>query len=143
MGLHAYIEETGTEAWYGSYSAFNRWRDTVAKSAGYAFTETKDSFGLTRDTVLIDWGHITEANLYGDWETLPSDPLLVLIAHSDCEGEIQPEHTGPLADRLESVLPDLPSELDRGHIGDWGATTRKFIGALREASKTGQKVEFA
>src|SRR5699024_4550241 len=127
MGLHAYTEETRTEAWYGAYSAFGRWQDTLAAAA----------------EVQIDWGHITNDNLVGKWEATPSDPLVVLIAHSDCDGEIHPDQAGPLADRLEDLLPQLPSRPDSGHIGDWAATTQKFIAALRESAESGQKVMFA
>lgn len=143
MGLYAWTEETETEAWCGAYSAFNRWRQTIAEAAGYAKWDVRGDDGVHFKATMIDWDHITEANLYGEWSELPSDPLLVLIAHSDCDGEIHPEHAGPLAERLEDLLPKLPTEPDGGHIRDWRATTQKFIDALKEAAESGQKVMFA
>lgn len=143
MGLYAYTEETNTEAWYGAYSAFGRWRDTIAAAAGHGVAKVEGAFGIVRDEIQLDWDHITNDNLVGKWEATPSDPLVVLIAHSDCDGEIHPEQAGPLADRLEELLPQLPSEPDGGHIGHWAVKTQTFIAALREAAESGQKVLFS
>lgn len=79
MGL-----DTTHDCWHGAYSAFSRWRDKLAEVAGYEIAKAETDMGL-RETVLIDWGHVTQANLDGDWDSTPADPLLILIAHSDCE----------------------------------------------------------
>lgn len=133
--------------WTGAYSAFSRWREQLARSAGYDVAkvtwENDDLFMNGRDCVLIDWGHITMANVMGDWDKTPTDPLLVLITHSDCEGVIHPAQADPLADRLTELLPLLPGEADLGHIGDWRMKTQAFIDGLRAAVEAGEDVEFS
>jgi hypothetical protein len=61
MGL-----DTSHDAWHGAYSAFTRWRNTVAAAAGYAVWDVMYEDGYQSPTVMIDWGHITERNLQGD-----------------------------------------------------------------------------
>jgi hypothetical protein len=105
--------------------------------------ENDDLLMNGRDCVLIDWGHITMANVMGEWDKTPTDPLLVLITHSDCEGVIHPAQAGPLADRLTELLPLLPDEADLGHIGAWRPKTQAFIDGLRAAVEAGEDVEFS
>jgi hypothetical protein len=141
MGL-----DTTHDCWHGAYSSFSRFRDEVAKAAGYEIWKVEQSEGFTRDTIIIDWGHITEENLFGKWDETPADPLIVLIAHSDCEGSIYPAQAAPLADRLEELLPKI-AELGEGtgHIagrGGWAEVTKKFINGLRVAAASGEPVEF-
>ena len=142
MGL-----DVSHDCWHGAYSAFSRWREQLARVAGYEIAKVtwkdSDSFMNGRDTVLIDWGHITEAQLMGDWDETPADPLLVLIAHSDCEGRIRLAQAGPLADRLTELLPLLPDGDAPGHIGNWRTKTQAFIDGLRAAVEAGEDVEFA
>ena len=135
MGL-----DTTHEAWHGAYSAFSRWRDKVARAGGYAVWTVKSAH-LEIDTVMIDWGHITDENMYGAWEETPSDPLIVLIAHSDCEGVIHPAQAGPLADRLEELLPNLDGD-GGGHVGSYREKTQAFIDGLRSAVAAGEDVDF-
>jgi hypothetical protein len=142
MGL-----DTSHDCWHGAYSAFSRWRHEVAKAAGYQVLPVKYDDGVVRDTIMIDWGHLPERALYGEWPETPADPLLVLIAHSDCEGEIRPEQAGPLADRLEELMPQMERQDGEagGHIaarGGYSGATRKFIDGLRAASAAGEPVDF-
>ncbi len=137
MGL-----DTTHDAWHGAYSAFSRWRDTLAKAAGYWVAPIKFDDGITRDTIIIDWGHVTPANNMGEWDETPADPLVVLITHSDCEGAIHPEQAGPLADRLEELLPALEGKDGGGHIGNYVDKTQTFIDGLRAAVEAGEPVEF-
>jgi hypothetical protein len=139
MGL-----DTSHGAWHGAYSAFGRWRNTVAKAAEYPFDTDPNGYG--REYPRLNWDAITEANLQGRWDSTPEDPLIVLIAHSDCDGAIYPEQAGPLADRLEELLPKI-SESDEswGHIsrdGGMVAVTRRFILGLRTAATAGEPLEF-
>ena len=137
MGL-----DTSHDCWHGAYSAFGLWRKTIAKAAGYAVWGVKTEYGFDA-TVMIDWGHITPANLMGEWNNTPSDPLIVLIAHSDCEGVIHPTQAILLADRLSDLLPLLPSGEVPGHIGDYKTKTQKFIDGLRLAVEKGEDVRFS
>jgi hypothetical protein len=91
---------------------------------------------------MLDWGHITEENLMGEWDEAPSDPLIVLLAHQDCEGRIASEHCAPLADALEQLIPQLPDGDGLGHIGNWRDKTETFITGLRAAASAGEDVGF-
>ena len=139
MGL-----DTTHGAWHGAYSAFNRWRDTMAQVAGLPLTGEPGM--RSTEHPYINWDAITEDNIYGKWETTPEEPLIVLIAHSDCDGAIYPQQATPLADRLEELLPKIQeSESGWGHIerdGGLAAVTRRFIGGLRAAAAGGEPVEF-
>ena len=132
MGL-----DTTHNCWHGAYSAFGRWRNKLAEVAGYAFYKTESGSVIP----LVDWGHLQD-NLYGEWDKTPEDPLLVLIAHSDCEGKIYQKEAQALADRLQSLLPLLPDEIGGGHIGNWRETTQTFIDGLRDAVARNEIVEF-
>lgn len=130
------------DCWYGAYSAFSRWRQKVSQAAGYAVWKVTFDDGISQPTVMLDWGHITDANLMGEWDKPQSDPLVYLIAHSDCEGIIKPEQAGPLAVRLREIVPLLPDEDVGGHVGNWRSKTMQFIAGLEEAVAKGENVEF-
>jgi len=140
--------------WSGAYGAFSRWRHMLAEAAGYEVAEVvtevisspgRMDYKSTRPTVLIDWGHIKPENYEGVWAKAdePADPLILLIAHSDCDGHLTPRHARLLADRLEELLPLLPDEIMPGHIGDLHAKTRIFIDGCRAAHKANQRLRFA
>jgi len=138
MGL-----DTSHDAWHGAYSAFTRWRNRIARAGGYMLSEIKAFNGIPgHEYPLLDYGHLTEAQCLGKWERTPEDPLLVLLWHSDCEGEIYPEQAGPLADRLESLLPALGAEEGGGHVGSYADKTRTFIAGLRAAAAAGEPIVF-
>lgn len=137
MGL-----DTTHEAWHGAYSAFTRWRNQVAMAAGYDVAEVKYEDHYMSNLVLIDWGHISPEQIQGEWETTPADPLMVLIAHSDCDGVIHPAQAGPLADRLEELLPLLPEGDAPGHVRNWRDKTRAFIDGLRLAVANDEDLGF-
>lgn len=146
MGL-----DTTHDCWHGAYSAFTRWREHLAKVAGYEvhMVEFEDGqFPSRMRLAMLDWGLIGPKYLNGDWDQIPvridgtPDPLLILITHYDCEGHILTQHCGPLADRLEELLPKLEGEDGGGHIGSYTEKTQQFIKGLRLASKRGEKVTF-
>lgn len=141
MGL-----DTTHDAWHGAYSAFSRFRDKLAEAAGYT-GHTNEHGQVMWD---IDWGCIERTighDLLGRWPKMPvrpdgtEDPLLVLLAHSDCEGEIQPEFCAPLADRLEELLPLLEGD-GGGHVGAYRDKTEQFIRGLRDAAEEGEPLGF-
>lgn len=140
MGL-----DTSHDCWHGAYSAFNRWRDKLAEVAGFEFGRSAQD---ERPLALIDWGHITMNNIAGEWGSMPCrpdgtpEPLILLLAHSDCDGVLLSRFCAPLADRLAELLPLLPEEADGGHIGAWAAKTQQFIDGLREAATAGEDVDF-
>ena len=131
MGL-----DTSHNCWHGSYTMFSDWRLTVAEAAGYD-TEAKDrGIGRVFETAKMDWEKVPHCALEGNWDLVtPNDPLLVLMAHSDCDGKIFPKQATPLADRLEELLPNI--------LDDWQSDrTRQFIAGLRDAAATGEPVQF-
>ena len=128
MGL-----DTSYDCWHGAYSAFHRWRTRIAEVSGYA---SKWPDGLE-----IDDAEDGAAVADGTWKKLPNDPILVLLCHSDCDGQIAPEHAGPLADRLEGLLPNLHGD-GGGYLGDYKAATERFIKGLRQAAADGEPIDF-
>lgn len=137
MGL-----STSHGCWLGSYVAFSHWREQLAEAAGYWVAPLTFGDGVSRETIILDWGHVTQANLMGEWQPPPPDPLMVLLAHHDCDGRIYARDCNPLADRLEALLPDLPDEDAGGHIGFWREKTQTFIDGLRLAASRGEDVDF-
>lgn len=136
MGL-----DTSHGAWHGAYGSFARWRNAVARAAGIPVEVDRGNSFLYPDGVeryVLDWSLFVEANYYGQWETPPDDPILILLVHSDCEGEIRPGHAGPLADRLEELLPQIVNDPHRDHQ----AHARQFIAGLRAAAAAGEPVDF-
>lgn len=128
MGL-----DTSHGAWHGPYSSFNAWRNQVARLAGY-LVEPRTVSGHTCRVAQLDWSTITEDNLLGIWAETPPDPLMVLIAHSDCDGAIHPAQATPLADTLEAFLPRL-DEYNRD-------ITVRFIKGLRKAAANEETLLF-
>lgn len=144
MGL-----DTTHDCWHGAYSAFSRWRNKLAEVAGYCSTKVGEP--PIYDTTMLDWGCIQSIigdDLFGKWPRIPvrpdgtPDALMILLAHSDCEGEIQAEFCGPLADRLEELLPELEGEDGGGHIGSYVEKTKTFIAGLRLAASRNEPVRF-
>lgn len=161
MGL-----DTTHGCWHGPYSAFNRWRETLARAAGIPVRLMVGWYGYDdwherMLTTALEWAapraggplagdpngpvlhqELTEirAWLPISWDVLADDPLITLLDHSDCDGEIEAVDCAPLADRLEELLPDLPAHT--GPHDDWTDKTRMFIDGLREAAAAGEAVEF-
>lgn len=106
------------------------WREKIAEVAGLpplqmmeGFWEPsgyRDPMTLVKDGIAKSLLQHLFTSLPIRWESLKPDPLFVLLHHSDCEGEIAPQDCGPIADRLESLLPLLEDEGDGGgHIGSY------------------------
>lgn len=134
MGL-----DTSHDCWHGPYSQFMRWRqwlnlfitkergesDPVAKEISYK--------GATREAIIEAW----EQEIYAD----QSVPINVLMAHSDCDGEIPADVAGPLADDLQRIADKfLPP---RGSYDEMRPATERFIAGLRLAASLNEPVEFA
>lgn len=140
--------------WHGAYSAFMRWREKLAEVAGLpplqlmeGFYEPLDSRNLPTlyhgmETQSGDYLRQIDARLPISWDCLNPDVLHQLLYHSDCEGSLEAEVCGPLADRLSELLPLLPAAEDNGHIGNWRDKTQQFIDGLRDAAEAGESVEF-
>lgn len=141
MGL-----DVSHDCWHGAYSAFARWRNELARVAGYEMGEIEYDGGFKAEGPLVvlheRW---TAENFQGDWpDGPPEDPLLLLIVHSDCDGHLAPEHAEFLAMRLEQLMeqPNFPQGDVLGHIENWQKRTQQFVHGLRRASDAGETVEF-
>lgn len=129
-----------------------RWREKIAEVAGLPPLGLMEGFwekGNYRDPFAdFDRKFPALAKSYYDclpikWSVLREDPYLyALLHHSDCEGELPAEICGPLADRLEQLIPLLPSGDAGGHIGDFRDKTQTFVDGLRLAAKAGEPVGF-
>lgn len=141
MGL-----DTSHDCWHGAYSAFTRWRHHVAETAGYQILPVTYDDGMKIDTIMIEWHRYRpDKELQGVWDETPHDPLIVLFAHSDCDGEIYPAQAAPLADTLERLLPKMVDAPVSGHIGARGGyveVTKRFIAGLRKAAEANEPVDF-
>lgn len=105
----------------------------LAIAAGYGLKKVATGLGnYEMEVANIDFDLFTDDTLNGKWEKTPEDPLVVLFVHSDCEGTIDPDLAGPIADRLQSL--DIPH--------DQKETTDTFIKGLRQAASLGETVEF-
>lgn len=138
MGL-----DTSHDCWHGAYSAFSRWRNALATAAGYELERVVYNGVPYDQPKRINWEALTDANFQGEWERTPEDPLVVLFAHSDCDGAIHPREAKVLADRLEELLPKLEALGEGGgHIGNYRDKTQTFIDGLRLAVASDESVRF-
>lgn len=141
MGL-----DTTHNCWHGSYGSFTRWRDELATLAGYTVrdpTAEEREDGVYWKVIDLPWDRFAEKNYLGDWDSPPGDdPLIYLLAHSDCDGHIHPHEGRHLADRLEQLLAKMPSLTAHG-CDDWmQEKTRQFIDGLRAAVAANEDVLF-
>ena len=122
MGL-----DTTHDCWHGSYSSFNEWRREIEKASGFEDV----------DYQAYEW-----FNFQGMWESAtPSDGILILLVHSDCDGYIFPGDQERLADRLEELLPALDAS---GPQYSWSprGLAERFIAGLRDAIEKIEVVQF-
>ena len=128
MGL-----EVSHDAWRGAYSAFNRFRETLAKAAGIKWPTFPVDMNMTFPCDVKEY----EKKHPGLYE---------FFCHSDCDGEIEPEMCGKVADELEELLPALEDGGGGGgHIsaqGGYFAVATKFIAGCREAHKANETLDF-
>ena len=108
------------------YSTFHWWRCAIADAVSIEL-EKMEGFCDPKD---------------GDpiiWSSLQPDVLQILLRHSDWEGSISSADCGPLAARLEEILPLLSD----GPEADARTPTRKFIRGLKMAASRHQDVTFS
>ncbi|MEX7474248.1 hypothetical protein AB4Z39_31630 [Mycobacterium adipatum] len=141
MGL-----DVSHDCWSGAYSGFNRWRDELARVAGYEFATVKERPSGAQ--IFVDWGHVEYDWMFGEWPFIPCridgtpDPLLLIVLHADTEGRLKHEHLVPIADRLTELLPLLEGD-GGGHVGGYREATQQFINGLRLADMRKEDVVFS
>jgi hypothetical protein len=131
--------DTTHGCWHGPYSQFMRWRQRINHfimedrgNAGDEAARKIGYMGATADAIRKAW----EDGHYND----QSVSINVLMAHSDCDGDIPADICGPLADALEDLLDrHMPQ---RGIYDEQRPATERFIRGLRRAAEAGEAVEF-
>ncbi len=108
MGLQIVIQnsdERRVELFRGAYSAWLRLRSFWAEAAEIIPT-TENShqtfLAALRSGDCGSWAH--------------QDPLVSLLLHSDCDGEILPAEAGAMAVRLYEIVPKLSRYPADGHL---------------------------
>lgn len=127
MGL-----DVSHDAWSGAYSAFHRWRKSLAKAAGGRFED---------DPTQPGWATV----FYDDtaFDTLEQEAgFLEIMGHSDCDGEISPEMCKHVADALGKLLPRISEVEAGGHMPNVRLKTLKFIEGCRVAHRVGESLKF-
>lgn len=136
-------------AWHGTYQAFMCWRSKLAEVAGLPPLELMDGF-FNDSTLYFGWPesswvdkkeHLEEL-LPIRWECLKPSPLLELLNHSDCDGNIPANRCGLIADALEDIIPLLPEDNNEGYIDNWSEKTAQFVAGLRAAASAGEPLRF-
>jgi hypothetical protein len=129
--------DTSHGCWNGPYTGFQRWRQELARAAGYKVNRQPN---VLRGEAYYElpWDEFEEKNYLGEWDSIPGDdPLMFLLVHSDCDGVVHPQHGVHLADRMEQLLPLLDDGVYRVR-----ENTERFIDGLRKAAAAGEDVEF-
>lgn len=134
--------------WSHGYSMFGVVRDALADTAWDG-----------RDRV--NWSGTDESWTSGDrWETepLPEDPLVALMCHADDYGVLPHPALGPIADRVEALLPLVTDATWNRHLSiddtdtagnpeearaEARQSARELLAALRTADVMGVALEFA
>ena len=129
-------------AFHGSYSAFNCFRQAIAKAA-------EGSYPPHDPTELDDNGyHLDNALWYCDkrytQETHPG--LYLFLNHSDCDGVFTPEECLQVAHDLQEFLPALKKMgLGVGHIAQqngYEQVLQQFIRGCQDAGENSECLEF-
>jgi len=117
--------DTTHDCWHGAYSAFSQWRKKLCEVAGYGDIREREGFGGA-----VPWPE--------------DDPLVLLLTHSDCDGELRWQDCGAIARRLAELLPALERVPDEeyGHIRSYTEKTKMFIAGLLDAAGKREDVLF-
>lgn len=124
------------DAFHGAYSAFNRFRQIVAKAAGGSYPDHDDPTLDPRRWYVPD-----------GWKNKDHPGFTEFMNHSDCDGEISPDMCLLVADELEALLPSIEKIDDggAGHIardGGYAEVARRFISGCRAAANNGEPLRF-
>lgn len=123
MGL-----DTTHDAWHGAYSAFNRFRQSIAKAVGVDFPPHDDG-GLDDECIYLPDGFR---------EQHPG--LLVLLMHSDCDGDMSPEDCRLIAAELRAL--SVEESLSGGHMPSVQEAVGRFAAGCEAAADAGERLEF-
>ena len=131
MGL-----DVSHDAFSGAYSAFNRFRQSVAQAMSGSFPPHIRSLQLDDDSWYWDKKVYSKGTHPG---------LFELMSHSDCDGSISPQMCIAVANELEALLPKLEEMATNGHLSKYdnmAGVARQFIKGCREAAEANENLEF-
>ena len=113
---------------YFPYHGFQIFRCKLAIEAGIPDLDAMDGYGH---------------GLFPDpkeqlitWDSIPYDPIHLLLDHSDCEGELSSEECQAVAPRLRVLIAPWPDN-DRYRIAGY-----KLAAAMDEAAAANESLEF-
>ncbi len=161
MGLDLSVGGKSCGRW--SYSGFGEFRKKVASQVGIDLFKMEGYHNVDKNILNEKgWDAYDKAIKEFDyanqipWENI-DDPIVPLLNHSDCDGTLEPEVCGPLADRLEEIIKDWPDTItfatDEAHrkfgypeimtIDNYDkVNAEKLIEGMRYAVEINQPVEF-
>lgn len=131
MGL-----DTTHDCWHGSYGGFSAFRKELGRAAGFDVANY-DWDSITNDQLLGHWGDHPPVIQNGIYDPPRHDPILYLLLHQDCEGEIEWRNLAGLKESLEKLR-------DSGHrFTDYtDKCLDQFIEGLGVAIHCGESVGF-
>ena len=136
MGL-----DVSHDCFHGAYSAFNRFRQSVARACGGSFPPHEPGALNTDGKPYETW------SWYYESEIVPAehrDGMRLLLAHSDCDGELAPQEAEMVAGFLDWVADRMTGEMG-GHLQKYGTMAdlaRGFARGCRQAAEAGETVTF-
>ena len=116
MGL-----DTSHDCFHGGYGTFHQWRQLICELAGYGNMHTYKGCGGTKP-----------------WPSKKKHPLVILLAHSDCDGVIKAKDCGHIVMALQKILPKLDKPEDRMYL----EFTKSWIDGLIDAAMRHEDVDF-
>ncbi len=140
MGL-----DVSHDAWRGSYGAFNRFRQALAKVIGGSFPPhdpewVKECEAEEGEPVNHEWW-------YWEPDDFPEEhhhAAKVFLCHSDCDGEISPEDCIKVAAWLRWAAEQLTDE-GSGHLtrmGGYAGAAIRFAEGAERAAEAGEPLQF-
>lgn len=143
MGL-----DTTHGAFSGAYSAFNRFRQIVAKAMGGSYPPHARPL-VCADGDIIQNPDDSRFYVACKWEKFQEKQpgLSAFLSSNDCEGEFSPEVCRQMADEIEALLPKI-EELDEcpsGHIerdGGYVEVAKRYIAGCRLAADKNETLEY-
>jgi len=103
------------------YSGFNRFRRAIASAAG------------------INLDSMYGFNGSESWDKFKDEPLVPLLNHSDCDGELTPEECAKVAPRLKELLAKLPDTPAYDYDRCQGA---HLVAMMEHSAKVGKPIIF-
>lgn len=137
-----------------AYGGFNRWRTFIAEVAGYELhTLYEDPYGAPIPDGWTLESLYNDKHAEGNWDEVPSDPLLIIFTHYEDDGHIKSRHCQAIADRLIELMPKIIESEDKNtepsssssmnlNRKPFSIVTARFVESLLDAAAGGEDLEF-